>query len=109
MAQDREQAHEWYGKAAKQVYATLIPVYRKAALQGHTQAQLHLAGFYKWGDGVTQDDKQAFEWYFMAAQQGNTEAQYHVGMYYHTGKGVSQDNAQAVEWWQKAAAQVCRQ
>jgi uncharacterized protein len=105
LARDREQAIEWYGKAAKHAYATVLSVYRKAALQGHAQAQLYLAGFYKYGDGVAQDDKQAFEWYFMAAQQGLSEAQFNVGMYYFTGKGVSQDYGQAFGWWHKAAVQ----
>ncbi len=79
--------------------------YRKAAEQGHTDAQTNLGFLYEMGNGVAQDYKQAVEWYRNAAEQGNAGAQAHLGLLYHEGRGLPQDYKQAVEWYRKAAEQ----
>jgi len=47
---------------------------------------------YYHGQGVHQDDKQAFEWFERAAEQGVAEAQYNLGVKYDQGQGVEQDD-----------------
>lgn len=56
------------------------------------------------GVGVTQDFKQAAEWFMKAAINGHDKAQYNLGAMYGWGSGVAPDMAQANEWLEKAAA-----
>ena len=58
---DDKQAVEWW---------------RKAADQGHAEAQASLGELYYNGRGVEKDEKQAVEWWRKAADQGHAEAQY---------------------------------
>ena len=60
---------------------------------------------YSKGNGVNQDDKQAFEWYQKAANQGLALAQNNLGWMYHQGRGVEQDFQQAKICYQKVLAQ----
>ncbi|MFT5395561.1 MAG: TPR repeat protein, partial [Gammaproteobacteria bacterium] len=60
---------------------------------------------YAFGDGVPQNDRNAFNLFFSAAVKGYALAQYKVGVAYAYGEGVRQDNRQATEWYQKAAEQ----
>ncbi len=48
-------------------HAKAAALYRKAAEQGHADAQYHLAVSYDDGEGVPQDFKQAVYWYTQAA------------------------------------------
>lgn len=48
---------------------------RKAAEQGHAEAQLKLGRRYATGDGIGCDMAQALHWISMSAEQGNAEAQ----------------------------------
>jgi TPR repeat protein len=67
---------------------------------------LYQLGFmYDHGEGVTQDGKQAAEWYRKAAEKGNIQAQYRLGVLYANGYGVEQDLKEAAKWYKKAAAQ----
>ena len=47
--------------------------YRKAAEQGHVDAQVSLGGLYELGYGVKKDHVIAFVWYNIAAENGDTE------------------------------------
>jgi TPR repeat protein len=85
--------------------AKAVEWYRKAAAQGHAEAQYHLGWKYSKGEGVPKDAAKAAEWYRKAAAQGHAEAQYHLGNMYYEGLGISQDYAEAVKWWLLAAAQ----
>ena len=49
--------------------------YRKAADQGHAEAQFNLGVMYDEGRGVPQSDKEAAMWYRKAADQGHADAQ----------------------------------
>jgi TPR repeat protein len=75
------------------------------AEQGDAQAQFNLGVMYDYGQGVTQDDKQAVKWYRKAAEQGHPSAQTSLGVMYGRGQGVRQDDKQAVKWYRKAAEQ----
>ena len=59
MAADDRQSAEWF---------------RRAAEQGHPQAQGHLGLRYAEGRGVARDDVQAMMWTTLAANQGNPAA-----------------------------------
>lgn len=60
-----------------------------------------LAGF------VTQDERQAFNWYLQAAEADDSLAAVYLGYYYEMGKGgVKQDYAKAMTWYQKGVSQL---
>ena len=60
---------------------------------------------YRQGLGVTQNDRQAVEWFRKAADQGMDEAQLYLGSMYALGIGVRKDEARAIELWKLAAQQ----
>jgi len=60
---------------------------------------------YQIGKGVTQDYKQAIEWYTKSAEQGYARAQCNLGYMYDNGEGVTQDYKQAFKWLTKSAEQ----
>lgn len=59
------------------------------------------------GDGVSQDDREAFFWYERGAQLGDSDAMNRLGLLYAEGRGVKQDNEKAVEWLEKSAETGC--
>jgi TPR repeat protein len=77
MAQDFDE-----GLAALQAgdYAEAVIWYRRAAEQGHAQAQYNLGFMYGSGLGVPQDDAEAVNWFRLAAEQGLAQAQTHLGL-----------------------------
>ena len=78
---------------------------RKAAEQGHVNAQHNLGSMYAEGTGVPQGHVEAVRWYREAAEQGHVDAQNNLGAMYAKGTGVPQDDAEAVKWLRKAAEQ----
>ncbi len=77
----------------------------REAEQGDALAQFSLGEAYEIGDGVLQDDAQAYAWYRKSAEQGLARAQFSVGWAYVYGRGVQADDADAFEWFRKAADQ----
>jgi TPR repeat protein len=71
--------------------------YRKAAEQGHAEAQFKLGAMYFSGDGVPRDDAGAVKWYRMAAEQGHAEAQADLDFMLENGLAVPQDDAEAMK------------
>jgi len=109
---------------------------RKAAEQGHPEAQIELAKCYLRGEGVKSDPNEAYKWGKMAAESGNAramfeyyrhlfggeewlrkaaeegyaEAQRTLGVNYHyASKGYPLDLKEAVKWYTLAAAQGDRE
>ncbi len=78
---------------------------RRRAEQGVRGAQFDLAQMYFGGDGVPQDQAEAFRWLRLAAQQGHADGQAMVGTMYVNGTGVRQDDSGAFRWYRLAAAQ----
>src|SRR5262245_29012730 len=76
---------------------------RVKAHLGGVASQLQLAHRYGTGDGVGQDEQEAFRWYQRAARRGNSSAQVVVGARYAQGLGVDKDEAKAAEWFLRAA------
>jgi len=80
-------------------------LYRLAAEHGYAAAQNNLGVMYDNGEGVPQDDKEAFKLYRLAAEQGYATAQGNLGVMYAKGEGVPQDDKEAVKWFRRAAEQ----
>lgn len=77
-------------------------LYRRAADQGHSNAQYCLGVLYSDGEGVDRDEVEAAAWLRKAAEQGNKDAQVSLGLAYKTGSGVPQDYAQGAMWLRRA-------
>ena len=71
---------------------------RRAAEQGHGEAQLLLGVRYDRGEGVPRDPVEAARLYRLSAEQGNYIAHHHLGLNYFDGEGVEQDDVQAHVW-----------
>lgn len=88
--------------------------YRKAAAQGHREAQYYLAEKYLHGEGVERSFGDAMKWYHKAAEQGHLKAQTQLAYYYkggenyHGDKGV-ENAAESTKWRLKAAEQGDRE
>jgi len=83
----------YFGEGVPQNYAEAIKWYRKAAEQGHADAQFRLGICYGDGKGVPQDYTEAVKWLRKAAEQENAHAQFCLGVSYEDGKGIPQDHA----------------
>ena len=79
--------------------------YRKAADQGHADAQFTLGHRYYKGEGVAKDLVEAARWYRKAGEQGHARAQFTLGYCYERGEGVAKDSAEAVRWYRRSAEQ----
>ena len=91
---------------------------RKAAEQGHTEAQFYVGIIYFMGDGVKQDRFEAKKWLCKAAEQGLVKAQTGLGFLYYRNvlariinpairdlKADERDKTEAIKWFHKAAQQ----
>jgi len=56
-------------------YVEAVKWYRKAAEQGHTEAQLNLGYCYANGQGVVKDKVEAYAWFSMAAKADSDAAE----------------------------------
>jgi uncharacterized protein len=86
-------------------YAAALREWRSVAEDGDEIAQYNLGVLYANGQGVEQDNIEAFKWWRRSAQQGFVEATFNLGHMYAHGVGVHQDHSQAVRWWRTAANQ----
>ena len=77
--------------------------YRKAAEQGHVDAQIQLLESYFYGDEIPQDYVEAAFWAHNAAEQGNSYGQLWLGGFYEKGEVLQQDYSKAAYWYRKAA------
>jgi hypothetical protein len=94
-----------FGRGVQKDEVEAVKWYRKAADQGHAEAQYNLGVCYKNGTGVTKDENEAVKWYRKSAEQGYASAQFDLGQCCAHCQGVIQDHAQAVKWNRKAADQ----
>lgn len=97
-----DSALKYYGEGN---YPAAYRLFHKAAVQGNAIAQYHLGLMYRFGKGVTRNEKLAVHWYNKAALQGNSDGQVFLGLMYANGYGVTEDSAQAVSWYTKSAEQ----
>ena len=93
------------GKGVPQDKTEAARWFRKAAGQGHGEAQYRLAMLLLSGDGVRRDTAEATRLFRKAAEQGHAKAQFELAVRLFKGDDVPQDKAQAAEWHRKAAGQ----
>ena len=72
-------------------YQKAFPLFKDAAKQGYTPAEVMLGYMYLLGKGASQDYIKAVYWYKKAAEQGLAQAEYNLGVMYAKGLGVPQD------------------
>jgi uncharacterized protein len=77
--------------------------WRRAAEQGHAQAQNNLGRVCEEAGGAKYSE--AVLWYTKAAEQGYLLGQFNLGVLYELGRGVPQDYELAAAWYSKAAEQ----
>lgn len=84
-------------------YGNAVKWYRKAAEQGHADAQYQLGECYRYGWGVKENKGLAAKWYGRAAEQEHADAQYQLGECYLFGEGLNENEESAVKWYAIAA------
>ena len=82
--------------------------YRKAAENGHAQAQYVLGKSYHAGEGVPKDQVEAFKWWRKAAEQGHATSRFNVGVMCFLGDGTPQDFSEAARWFHVRSVQELR-
>ena len=78
---------------------------RRAAENGHVEAQWQLGLMYADGDAIKLDYVQAAAWIKRAAEQGFVRAQSVMGWLFANGLGVHQNSQEAGRWYLTAAEQ----
>jgi TPR repeat protein len=83
--------------------AEAVKWYRKAAEQGHTDAQRHLGLMYGNGEGVPENDVEALKWYSIAKAQDDEKAAHNVDLIKEemTPDQIAKAQELATEWWEK--------
>lgn len=88
------------GKGTEEDKDMAIYWYKKAADQGHPEAQ------YKYAYFLDISCNKIISWYEKAGKQGNISAQEKCGVIYYNGLvGVEQDQAKALYWYEKLGGQ----
>ncbi|HED34196.1 MAG TPA: hypothetical protein ENJ08_08290 [Gammaproteobacteria bacterium] len=78
--------------------------FRKAAMQGHAKAQVHLGIIYSRGQGHEKNIVEAEKWYRKSAEQGNIKGLLSLAYMYHQGRGgIEKNYVEAEKWFRKAA------
>ena len=85
--------------------AKAVEYWRKAALQGNSDAAHNVASCYRDGEGVERDYKEALKWYRDGAEQGDMKCQFNLAIFYKKGQSCDQDYDRAFKWLQKSAEQ----
>jgi len=106
----------WYSKDTQQRFFFSIDReegikwLRKAAEQGHIEAQYQLGKAYAVNfnlheDGTMEpiDHAEGFKWLHRAAEQGHVEAMFLIGMCHQHSWGVPEEMEVAIKWLRKAA------
>ena len=109
-AQDYPGAANWYRKAAEQGHVDaqyrLAQSIRLAASRGDAAAQVTLGDLYASGayaPHVPQDQQEAVRWYRLAAEQGLPSGHSNLGVMYASGAVVPTDDREAAHWIRIAA------
>lgn len=86
-------------------YGTAASEWRALANVCNPVGEVALAGLYRDGLGVPQDNKMAIYWYKQAANADSSVAQMALGEAYAEGRGVPKDLVAAYKWLSLAARQ----
>ncbi len=79
-----------------------FPFYLKAAELGHVKSQIEVADSYRWGHGIPENEKKAFEWCKKAAESEDAEALDYLAECYNEGIGTTTDKINAFKLYNKA-------
>ena len=94
------------GEGVREDHAEAGRWFRRAAEQGHADAEERVAYGYQNGYyGFQEDYGEAVRWYWRAIEQGNANAMNNFGWMHQHGLGFQQDYAEAVRWYRRAAEQ----
>ena len=85
--------------------AEALKWYRKAAENGHAQAQYLMGKSYHSGKDVPEDHTQSVKWWRKAAEQGNPASQFNLGVMYLHGHGTHKDFVESARWFRECAMQ----
>jgi TPR repeat protein len=86
-------------------YETAFAEWGALAASGDAQAQVAIAGLYRFGAGKRDPDMvKAVYWFRRAAEQGDAIGQLNLGEHFLTGQGVKHDPVEAYMWLSLAAA-----
>jgi ankyrin repeat protein len=76
----------------------------QAALEGISEYQAQVGGFYEHGkESIPQDLKKAVKWYRRAAEKGNANGAKALARMYEQGIGMPMDQEAALKWYTQAA------
>jgi hypothetical protein len=84
-------------------YEKALPILRKSAELGNSEAQYNLGNFLQNGVGITKNEKEAFEWYKKSSENGFNDGHYAMMMAYGNGIGTEVDSEKAFEYALKCA------
>lgn len=85
--------------------AEALKWYRKAAENGHAQAQYLMGKSCHSGKGVPEDHAQAAMWWRKAAEQGHPASQFNLGVICFQGRGTDKDFVAAAKWFRECSMQ----
>ncbi len=88
---------------ADKYYLEAIEAMKKLAEAGDPEALGNLGAMYSSGEGVTQNDKIAFEYYLKSANKGYAFIQSNLAQMYQYGSGTDLNLNEAVKWYEKSA------
>lgn len=68
----------------------------------NTSALINLAKCYRFGTGIAEDKRQAFNLYLKAAELGNLDAMETIGYMFYVGEGTDENEEKAFYWTKRA-------
>ncbi len=100
---DEEERESFYGFKSDGAKSTYW--FKKAAEQGHKDAQAWYGHNLYFGLGVASNVNEAFKWWEKSAEAGCATGQFYLGHAYSQGFSVKKDFEKAKYWFEKAAKQ----
>ena len=82
-------------------YEKALPLFEHIA-DINADASNYLGCMYFNGNGISQDYKKAYCYFFKASKQGSISAPYNLGILFEYGYGVEKSRQKAFEWYQQA-------
>jgi len=86
-------------------YTQALEMWLPLAQSGHVLAQTLVGSMYAYGEGIEQNNQEAFKWLSLAANTGSSQAQFNLAILYEQGLGVTANNTLARKWFKAAADQ----
>lgn len=86
-------------------YETARLTWQQLAERGNTTALINLANMFEQGQGITADQRQAFNYVRRAAELGDSRAQHELGLAFEKGVRIERNIDQAATWLKRSAEQ----